>query len=344
MRVAVYHNNADLRIEERPRPTVGKGEILLRVCASGICGSDTMEWYRVPRGPLVLGHEVAGIVEEVGEGVDRFAVGDRIATTHHVPCNECVYCRTGRHAVCETLHRTSFDPGGFSEFVRLPAVNVERGTFRLPDGVSFDEGSFVEPLACVLRGQRLMGLQAGEGVAVLGAGVSGILHVQAARAGGAAAILASDVSEARLDFARRFGADAAVDAGDDLPGRMREIHDGRLAERVIVCTGARSAFLQALALVDLGGSILFFAPLPPGETLELPVLDLWKRGVSLIHSYAGPPDDMRVALDWIAEGKIDVAGMVTHRLPLDETGEGFRLMTGSGDSLKVIVDPRAVLP
>lgn len=339
MRVAVYYANHDVRLEERARPSVGAGEILMRVHASGICGSDTMEWYRLPKAPLILGHEVAGVVEEVGDGVTNFASGDRIVTTHHVPCNVCCYCRTDRHSTCELLHQTSFDPGGFSEFVRLPEVNVRLGTFHLPDSVSFDEGSFVEPLACVLRAQRLAGLRAREGVAVLGSGVSGILQIQAARAAGAGAILATDVSSMRLEAARRFGADVAVHPGNDVATRMREINDGRLAERVIVCTGARSAFEAALDLVDSGGSILFFAPLPPGETLALPVHDLWKRGVSLVHSYAGPPDDMRAALALIASRKLEVGAMVTHRLPLADTGRGFRLMIEAHDSLKIIVDP-----
>jgi L-iditol 2-dehydrogenase len=341
VRVAVYYANDDVRLEERERPVAGPGELLMRVEASGICGSDTMEWYRKPKAPIVLGHEVAGVVEEVGAGVDDFASGDRIVTTHHVPCNACRYCETDRHAVCELLHGTTFDPGGFSEYVRLPAVNVERGTFHLPDSVGFDEGSFVEPLACVIRGLRLAGLREGDAVAVLGSGVSGILQIQAARALGAGPILATDVSEPRLEFARRFGADEAASAVEgSVIEQMKALNDGRLAERVIVCTGARPAFEQALELVDLGGSILFFAPLPPGETLALPVNDLWKRGVSIVHSYAGPPDDMWAALEMIASGRIDVAGMVTHRLPLERTGEGFRLMVEGRDSLKVVVEPQ----
>ena len=146
MRVAVYHGNHDVRLEERPLPSIGPGELLLRVEASGICGSDVMEWYRLPRAPLVLGHEVAGSVEQVGPGVRGFKAGDRVVATHHVPCDDCHACRTDRHSVCEMLRSTSFDPGGFSELLRLPAVNVERGTFLLPAEVDFVEASFVEPL------------------------------------------------------------------------------------------------------------------------------------------------------------------------------------------------------
>ncbi|NIM01966.1 MAG: alcohol dehydrogenase catalytic domain-containing protein [Acidobacteria bacterium] len=311
----------------------------MRVEASGICGSDVMEWYRKPRAPQVLGHEVSGVVEALGEGVDAFAPGDRIVSTHHVPCNDCRYCRRGLHNVCESMHRTSFDPGGFSEFVRLPEVNVQRGTFKLPDSVSFDAATFVEPLACVLRGQRLAGVTRGDSVLVIGAGISGILQIQAARAHGAAKVFAADVQPTRLDMARRFGADEAWEASEPLAERLRAANDGRLADRVLVCTGARAALEGALELIDHGGSLLVFAPLTPGETLALDVNDLWKRGVSIVHSYAGPPEDMRSALGWIGAGRVDVEGMITHRLPLARTGEGFRLVAESGDSLKVLIEP-----
>ena len=340
MRVATYHNNRDVRLDERPRPRIGPCELLLRIEASGICGSDAMEWYRVPRAPLVLGHEVSGVVEEIGEGLTRFAPGDRIVTTHHVPCGSCRYCKTDRENACATLRTTNFDPGGFSEFVRLPRINVERGTFRLPDAVSFEEGTFVEPLACVVRAQRLMGMPQGGSVLVLGSGISGILQIQMARVNGAGPIVATDVADQRVNAARRFGADVALKPGDDVAGALREANEGRLAERVIVCTGARPAFEQALELVDDGGTVLFFAPLLPGDTLELPVNDLWKRGVTLTHSYAGPPGDMQAALELIAARQIDVAGMVTHRLPLAETGEGFRLLLEAGAALKIVIEPQ----
>jgi len=151
MRVAKWYNNQDVRVEEMPTPEIGLGELLVRIIASGICGSDVMEWYRLDRAPLVLGHEIAGEVVGVGEGVEPYKVGDRVAVAHHVPCNTCHYCLSGNSTVCDTLRRTNFDPGGFAEYVRLPAINVDRGVFLLPDEVSYEEATFVEPLACVLR-------------------------------------------------------------------------------------------------------------------------------------------------------------------------------------------------
>jgi len=197
MRVAMYYNNKDIRIEEMPIPRIGPGELLLRIEASGICGSDVMEWYRIKRAPLVLGHEIAGEVVEVGEGVDRYNKGDRVVASHHVPCNTCRYCLSGHHTVCDTLRRTNFDPGGFAEYVRLPAINADRGVYLIPDEVSFEEATFTEPLACVLRGQRIAGLQPGDTVLVIGSGIAGLLHIQLARATGAGRVVATDVSEAR---------------------------------------------------------------------------------------------------------------------------------------------------
>ncbi|UCG77049.1 MAG: alcohol dehydrogenase catalytic domain-containing protein [Gemmatimonadota bacterium] len=340
MRAAVYYNNRDIRLEERSRPAIGAGELLVRIEASGICGSDLMEWYRVPKAPIVLGHEVAGVVEEVGQGVEGFAVGDRVVTTHHVPCNTCRYCLTGRQSVCDTLKATHFDPGGFAEFVRLPALNVDRGTFRLPDQVSFEEATFVEPLACAVRAFRIAAFEPGQSVAVLGSGISGVLFIQLARALGAGPILATDMSADRLATARRFGATAVLPAESDVAQGIRDANGGQLVERVFVCTAALPAIRQALGCVDRGGTVMLYAPADPGMELELPLLEVWANGTNIVHSYAGPPADMQTALDLIAAGRVDVAGMVTHRLPLAETQKGFDLVLAGRGSLKVIVEPQ----
>ena len=151
----MYYSNRDVRLEEMPVPQIGQGELLVRVEACGICGSDVMEWYRRDRVPLVLGHEIGGQIVAVGDGVEGYKEGDRVTAAHHVPCNQCHYCLSGHHTVCDTLRQTNFDPGGFAEYIRLPAINVKRGVFLLPDEVSYGQATFIEPLACVLRGQRL---------------------------------------------------------------------------------------------------------------------------------------------------------------------------------------------
>jgi len=340
MRVAMYYNNRDVRLEEMPTPQIGPGELLVKVMASGICGSDVMEWYRIRKAPLVLGHEIAGEIVEVGENVEQYRLGDRVFVSHHVPCNTCRYCLNGQHTVCETLHTTNFDPGGFAEYLRVPRLNVDRGVFLLPDEVSFEEGVFIEPLACVVRGQRVARLQPGQTVLVLGSGVSGLLHIALARALGAGRIVATDINEYRLDAAQRFGADVAIHAKDDVPARLRQANEGRLADLVIVCTGAFPAFVQALQSVDRGGTVLFFAPTEPGVDLPVPVNDFWRNGITLMPSYGNSPLDAVVAIELIRARRVPVREMITHRLSLAETGLGFRLVAEAGESIKVIIEPQ----
>ena len=178
MLVAMYYKNDDVRLEEIPVPKIGQRELLVKVIASGICGSDVLEWYRVKTSPRVLGHEIAGDIVKAGEGVKNYKIGDRVFVSHHVPCNTCKYCLKGQHTACHTLHTTNFDPGGFSEFLRVPEINVDRGVFVLPDNVSYEEGSFIEPLACVVRGQRLIGIKQSQSVLVIGSGISGCHSIQ----------------------------------------------------------------------------------------------------------------------------------------------------------------------
>ena len=340
MRVAMYYNNGDVRLEEMPRPKIGPGEILVKVIASGICGSDVMEWYRIRKAPLVLGHEIGGEIAEIGEGVGRYKIGDRVFVSHHIPCNTCHYCLMGYHTACEILHTTNYDPGGFAEYIRVPELNVDRGVFILPEELSFEDGVFIEPLACVVRGQRVANLQAGQSVLILGSGISGLLHLLLARTLGAGRIIATDVSEYRLQMARAFGADAVLQAAEDIPESVRRINKGRLADLVIVCTGAPAAFHQALKAVDRGGTILCFATTEPDVELSIPLNEFWRNEIKLMPSYGNSPLDATVAIELIRSGRVPVGKMITHRLPLDKAGYGFRLVAEGGESLKVIIEPQ----
>jgi len=339
MRVAMYYNNSDVRLEEMPTPEIGPGEILVKVIASGICGSDVMEWYRIKKAPLVLGHEIAGEIVETGEGVESYKVGDRVFVSHHIPCNTCYYCLRGYHTACETLHTTNYDPGGFAEYIRVPALNVDRGVFILPDELSFDDGVFIEPLACVIRGQRIANLQPGQSVLILGSGISGLLHLLLAKALGAGRIITTDVSEYRLRMALSFGADAAIEAHEDIPARLLEINDNRLANLVIVCTGAPSAFDQALKSVDRGGTILCFATTEPDVELSVPLNEFWRNEIKLMPSYGNSPLDAIEAIELIRAGRVPVEKMITHRLSLAETGPGFQIVAEGNESMKVIIEP-----
>jgi len=341
MHAAMWYNNRDVRIEEMPIPQVGSGELLVRVEACGICGSDVMEWYRLDRAPLVLGHEIGGQIVAVGEGVQRYKEGDRVSAAHHVPCNTCHYCLSDHHTVCEMLRRTNFDPGGLAEYIRLPAINVDRGVFLLPGEVSYEEATFIEPLACVLRGQRLAHMQPGNSVLVIGSGIAGLLHVQLAHTSRASRVIATDINDYRLEAARRLGAEATIHAKEDLPTRLRQVNQDRLADLVIVCTGATSAIDQALKSVERGGTILLFAPTSPSVTIPISINELfWRTDITLTTSYGGSPADYQTGLELIRAGTIPVRQMITHRLGLAETGLGFQLVADAQNSIKVIIEPK----
>ncbi|MBU0988798.1 MAG: alcohol dehydrogenase catalytic domain-containing protein [Proteobacteria bacterium] len=342
MRVLMYYSNKDVRLEEMATPQIGPGELLMKVAASGICGSDVMEWYRRDKVPLVLGHEVAGEVVAVGHGVDKFKPGDRVAATHHVPCNTCHYCLSGHHTVCETLLRgTHFEPGGFAEYIRVPAINVDRGVFHIPEGVTFEEASFMEPLACVLRGQKNARLRPGQTVLVLGSGISGLLHVGLARALGAGLVVAADTIPFRLKKAGEMGADLTLHVDDEILTSLRRANEGRLADLVIICF---DGFIPlALRAVEKGGTVLFFAGAAEGATVPATINDLfWRTEISLTSTYAGAPVDCMTALKLIKDGGVPVLKTVTHRLTMAEAPTGFQTVCSPAEHecVKVIVAPQ----
>jgi L-iditol 2-dehydrogenase len=339
MHVAVYYNNKDVRLEELPMPEIGEEEVLLKVMASGICGSDVLEWYRLPKAPRVLGHEATGVIDQVGKKVKSLKVGDRVFVSHHVPCNACIHCEKGHHTACATLHNTNYYPGGFSQYIKVPKINVQLGVYKLPDDMSFEEGTFIEPLACVSRGQRLANIQKEDTVLIIGSGISGILHVQLAKFKGVKKVIVADINEYRMKLAEKFGADHSVDARENLPAKIKALNNGRLADQVICCTGATSAVMSSLDCVESGGTILFFAVPDPTVKIPLPINQFWRNEITIRTSYGAAPNDLEDALKVLATKKLNVKDMITHRLPLREAQEGFRLMSTAGESLKVILEP-----
>jgi L-iditol 2-dehydrogenase len=336
----MYYNNNDIRLEEMPKPEIDPSELLVKVIASGICGSDVMEWYRKKKAPLVLGHEIAGDIVEVGDDVRGFKEGDRVFVSHHIPCMSCKYCMAGHHTVCDTLRSTNYDPGGFAEYISVPEMNVDRGVFLLPDNMTYDEGVFIEPLGCVARGQDLAGAEPGQTVLVIGSGITGLLHIKLAKASKAERIIATDMVGYRLEAARRFGATAVIKATDDVPARVVELNDGKKADLVIICTGASKAIDQGLNSVDRGGTILLFAPTDPGRAIPIPFNELWREEVTMVGSYGASPEDLETAIDLISSGMVNVRDMITHRLGLADTGLGFRLVAEAKESIKVIIEPQ----
>ncbi len=341
MFAAFYYNNHDVRVEEIPVPSISEDEALLKVMASGICGSDVLEWYRVPNAPRVLGHEATGVISKVGSKVKGIKVGDRVFVSHHVPCNECRYCQRGNHTACHTLHTTNYYPGGFAQYIQIPKINIECGIYKLPDSMSFEEGTFIEPLACVSRGQRLANLQKNDSLLIIGSGISGILHAQFAKFKGIKNIVVADINPYRLELAKKFGARHTLNAKDNLPAKLKEVNEGRLADQVVVCTGATSAATAALDCVESGGTILFFAVPDPSVKLPVPINQFWRNEITMRTSYGAAPNDLEDSVRVLATGKLKIKDMITHRLSLREAQEGFRLMAEAGQSLKVILEPNS---
>ncbi|MBH27804.1 MAG: alcohol dehydrogenase [Chloroflexi bacterium] len=341
MRVAMYYHNEEVRLENMTKPKIGVGDLMVKVAASGICGSDLMEWYRIKKAPCVLGHEVSGEVTEVGEGVTRFDVGDRVVFTHHVPCNDCSYCMRGEHTLCETIHSTFFDPGGFAEYIRVPKINLDKGgVIPLPSDVSFDVATFVEPLGCVIRGQRKIGMYPGDSVLVLGSGMAGLLNIRLASSMGAGCIVATDIHPIRIQAALDSGAYEAYNGlQEEVIERAISANNNKKFDHVIVCAPGEKIFEQALSSVTLGGSIMLYAFSAPEVKFTFSLHDVFSQGITIRSTYGASPMDLMQALELLHYKKVVVSDLITHKLALEDVSWGFRLASDGSESLKVIIEP-----
>jgi L-iditol 2-dehydrogenase len=336
MKVAVYYSNDDIRIEERPKPRISGGEILVKMKASGICGTDVMQWYRIKKAPRVLGHEMSGEIVALGGGIENLKKGDRVFVSHHVPCYMCHHCVQGNYTACEYLHTGNYDPGGFSEFIRVPEENMRYGTFLLPEGVTFEDATMIEPLGCVIGGQNQLGLKKGQTVLIIGSGVSGILHIQLAKMK-QARVVATDINEYKLNKALEFGADTVINANIYSVDELKKVNNNRLADIVIVCAAARKAVEDALSSVDRKGKILFFAV--PEHDITIPSVRFWRDEITVTFSYGASPADIQKAISLIKNRRVNVKKMITHRIPLSAIQQGFQIAAEGKDSLKVVVVP-----
>ncbi|MEW6001584.1 MAG: alcohol dehydrogenase catalytic domain-containing protein [Nitrospirota bacterium] len=336
MKVAVYYSNDDIRIEERLTPCISNGEILVKMKASGICGTDVMEWYRIKKAPRILGHEMAGEIIDTGRGVEGFKKGDKVFVSHHVPCYRCHHCAQGNYTACESLHTGNYDPGGFSEFIRVPEENVRYGTFLLPEDITFEDATMIEPLGCVIAGQNQLVLKEGQSVLIIGSGVSGILHIQLARIK-KVKVIVTDINDYRLNKAIEFGAGYVFNASDYSVDTLKIVNDNRLADAVIVCASSKKAVDDAISSVDKKGKILFFAV--PEKDIVIPSLRFWRDEITLTFSYGAAPEDLQKAIELIQNNLVDVKKMITHKIPLSSILQGFKLVTEAKNSLKVVVVP-----
>jgi L-iditol 2-dehydrogenase len=334
VRVAVTVAPGETRIEERPDPVCGAGEVVCRVLACATCGSDVHGSYVTRKLPAVLGHEPAGEVVSVGAGVTSVVEGERVAIHHHVPCGECRRCRQGHETLCDGFRATALDPGGFAEYVRVPALNVAHATFAIPAHLSDEAASFVEPLACCLRAVRRAAVQPGDTAVVVGLGSIGHLFVALFRLAGAS-VIAVDAASARVAFAERRGVSAV--GPDRASGLVDKLSDGRGADVVLITGGGTRVLEWAVRVVRDGGGIHYFAG-GSGEALPVPLETFYHRELTLTSTYSSSPADLAEAFRLIAAGALDLEGLYTHRLALDRLGEGVELMRTQG-AVKVYVTP-----
>ncbi|MBD3322250.1 MAG: alcohol dehydrogenase catalytic domain-containing protein [Chitinivibrionales bacterium] len=312
----------------------------MKVVACGLCGSDLMEWYRIKRAPLVLGHEPSGEIVETGKNIARFRKGNRVFVTHHVPCDECYYCKTGHETACSAFQTiNNFDPGGFSQYLRVSGRSIHTGTFLLPDEMTCEQGTFIEPLGTAVRALRTIDLKPSQSLLVCGSGIAGLLIIRLARAIGAGNIVATDMSEFRLKKALESGANHAVKASDDIPAAIRQANDGRLADKVIICVGALSAAQSALQAVDRGGLVLFFAVPRPGETIPIDFNPFWRNDITIKTCYGSAPLDNMHAIELVRHKTVTVADMITHRFGIDQVQEAYTVGAQPDKCLKVVIEP-----
>ena len=324
-----------IELRDWPEPAPGPGELLLRMRGCGLCGSDILKVDPAAAEPAVLGHELVGQVASAGAGVRRFAPGDRLVVAHHVPCFQCHYCRRGSPSMCRHFKRLNLDPGGFAELVRVPAPNVEHAAFRLPAGMTDETGSFTEPLACCLRAVKRSRVAAGDVALVIGLGSIGCLMVQLFALEGAR-VLASDVRPERRALGRRMGAWVPEEDGG-LDAALGQATDGRGADCVLITGGGGAVLPAAAARVRDGGTIHYFAG-GGGESLPLPLAALYHRELTITSTYSSSPAELAEAFDLLADGRVRVDGLISHRLPLERLGEGVELMRRH-EAVKVYVIP-----
>ncbi|MGD8544689.1 MAG: zinc-dependent dehydrogenase [Candidatus Bathyarchaeota archaeon] len=338
MKVAVYYSSEDIRLEEMPKPKIGKEEVLVEMKACGLCGSDLMKWYLKSRAPLVLGHEPTGRIIEIGEKVRQFSVGDRVFVHHHAACFTCNYCIRGDYTLCDQFHRTNIVPGGLAEFFIVPAQNLRIDTFKIPESLSFEEATMIEPIGCCIRALKKCRIQVGDTVVVIGAGTTGIIHTMLSKILGATKTFVIDFIEYRLQMARKLGADVAINLEkESLEENVKSETDGLGADLVVVTAPSIEAYRAGLSICRKGGRICVFAPSTPGEYLRISPKELFFSEIQIIPSYSTSHLETRIALNLMKSGRIEAEELITNRFKLEEVAKAFKTAQENKESLKVVV-------
>jgi L-iditol 2-dehydrogenase len=342
MKAAMLYGIKDLRVEDVEVPEVEAGEVLVRVKAATTCGTDLKIFRRgyvekVIRLPTIFGHEWAGEVVEVGEGLDWPKKGMRVRAGNSAPCLHCSMCQKGKYNLCENM---IWLWGAYAEYIKVPARMVLVNMQEIPQHVSYEEASMTEPLACVLHGAEEAGVKLGDTVIIIGAGPIGLLHLLTAKKKGAGKIISIDLVEERLSFAKKLGADETVNAGkENVLEKIRRLTGGYGADVVIEAIGLPATWEQALKLVRKGGTVLEFGGCPPGTGIKVDTELLHYGEVTVRGAFHAAPLHFKKALELIASRTINVRPLVTRKMKLEEIKEAFEILSTAKSEIKIAITP-----
>ncbi len=340
MKAAYVTGPSSVEIKSIQRPSVGTGELLVQMRACGVCGSDLEKIYGQYSQPSTrLGHEPAGVISEVGSGTKDFKKGDRVFVHHHVPCYMCHFCLHGNETMCQKYSETNLSPCGLAEEFLVPAWNVSHGgVIKLPEQISFEEASMVEPLACCIRAWNKIKFKKGDSVAILGAGPTGMMHVILSKIYGMKEIFCFDVNNFRLNFAKQFGITDAFHSTDtNAHSKIFDKTENRGVDIAIVATGNIGAIAQSIDLVRKGGTIILFGVPSRDAKLSVDVSKIYSKEITITPSYAASESDTNAAFELIKERKIDIKKLITHKFDLSESAKALEYAHQGNDSMKIIV-------
>lgn len=332
MKAVIYYDVGDFRVEEVPIPKIGPHEILVRIEACGLCTTDLFKAaHRRAKPGAVFGHEIAGDVAEAGPEVTKFKVGDRVAVLHHAPCGACYYCRHGQEPLCDQYRRTRVDPGGFSEYIRVIPELVQKSVIKIPDDMTYEEATMIEPTACSVRAVTKSGIAPGDTVLVIGGGPLGLLNAQVAKYTGASQVMVSAHHDFRVERAEKLGIDRAFNAKKiNVEEKVKELTENRGVDLVIVAVASTEAVHKGIQMVRCGGKVCIFGDFRdvPQPNLEVDPKVMLRDDIKLFGSWGCSPQDYRAAFNMIKTGRVRAKEMITHTYPIEKFAEALDVMAG----------------
>lgn len=338
MKAAVLHNPQDMRIEEVPVPEIAEHEVLIATKRCGICGTDPHIFrghFPVPT-PLIQGHEFSGEVVQVGSAVKNVKVGDRVTADINISCGTCFFCRSGQKLFCNDIVQLGVHTNGaFAEYVKAPASNV----YLIPDGMTWEEAAYIEPLACAIRGQEQAKITMGSTVAIIGAGPMGLVHAQLAKLNGATKVIISEMNPTRIEKAKQLGADHVIDAANQDPVQaVFDLTEGRGADFVIEAVGAIPTYQQAFQMVRRGGVLVVYGAAPAHATMEIKPFEIYSKELTIVASYAGTYNTWSKAINMISSKRFNPNDIISKTIPLEQVVDGIQEAANNKDTIKIIVE------